>query len=114
MPIIAPTRQQTTNTQAFVQRWAAMAANDTGEPLGASQYTDRSVQVAGTFGGATVRIEGSNDGSTWATLTDPQGNALEMISAKLEMVTEATLYIRPAVVGGDGTTSLTVNLLVKE
>lgn len=114
MAVIQPTRQQTLNTRAFVQRWTPLAANDTGEPLGASQYTDRSVQVSGTFGGASVRIEGSNDGSTWAVLTDPQGNDLLLTGAKIEMVTEATLHIRPVVVGGDGTTSLTVNLLVKE
>lgn len=114
MPTITPTRVQTQNTRAFVQRWSNLAASDDGQPLGSSQYTDRSVQVSGVFGGASVRIEGSNDGTNWAPLTDPQGNQLLFVSAGLEMVTEATLHIRPLVLGGDGTTNLTVNLLVKE
>lgn len=114
MATINATRAQTQNTKAFVQQWEGMQADDDGQPLGNSQYTDRSVQVVGIFGGATLRVEGSNNGDDWAVLTDPQGNDLNFIAAKLELVSEATKYIRPLVIGGDGTTSLSVYLLVKE
>jgi hypothetical protein len=104
----------TAAVNAFVVRWANLAAGDTGEMLEAVQYTDKSVQVGGTFGvGGAVVIEGSNDGNNWATLTDPQGNALNMSSASIELVSEATRYIRPRVIG-DGTTDLTLHLLLKE
>ncbi len=113
MATINAQRLQTQNTRAFVQQWPGLAAGDDGAPLSASQYTDRSVQVTGNFGGSTVVIEGSNDGTNWSTLTDPQGNDLVLSASKIEMVTEATLFIRPRVVGG-AATNLTVSLLVKE
>lgn len=110
------TRQRTqipTNTSvALVSAWTGLQITDDGEPLVFSQYTDKSVQVSGTFGGASVVIEGRNaPGLPWATLTDPQGNDLTITTAKIEMVAEATLEIRPRIVGGDGTTNLAVHLL---
>jgi len=115
MPTIQKTNLPSGNTKTVVSRWANMANGDDGESIGFSQYTDKSVQVTGTFGaGGSVRIEGSNDGSNWAVLTDPQGNDLNITAAKIEMVTEATLYVRPRVTAGDGTTSLSVTLLMKE
>lgn len=97
-----------------VVQWASMANGDTGEQLELAQYPDRSVQVAGTFGvSGSIVIEGSNDGTNWATLTDPQGNALAFTSAKIEAVSELARYIRPRVAAGDGTTSLTVTAVMR-
>jgi hypothetical protein len=115
MATIPHSRSGTGSTAVFVATWPSLAQGDDGDALPFAQYSDKSVQVAGTFGGATLRVEGSNNGgSTWATLTDPQGNDLLITSAKIEMVTEATVLVRPIVVGGDGTTSLTVSMLCKE
>lgn len=102
------------NSRCVVAAWPNLAQSDVGAAIGNSQYTDRSFQVAGVFGGASVVVEGTNDGANWATLTDPQGNNLTFTAAKLEMVSEATLKIRPRVVGGDATTDLTVTALLKE
>lgn len=111
---IEPYRTQTQTQKAFVAHWDNITPADTCSPVQSAQYTDKSVQVFGTFGvGGAVVIQGSNDGINWATLTDPQGNPLSFTSAKIEMVSEATLMVRPAV-SGDGTTSLTVLLLAKE
>jgi hypothetical protein len=114
MATITPSRAQTQNTKAFVQQWVNMGNGDEGAPLGNSQYTDRSAQVVGFFGGASVVIEGTNNGTNWATLTDLQGNPLSFTTEKIELVAEATLQIRPRVVGGDVSTDLSVYLLVKE
>ena len=74
-------------------------------------FADRSVQVTGTFGvGGRVLLQGSNDGTNWVTLNDPQANALSFTAAGLEAVLELTQYIRPTVNAGDGTTSLTVTM----
>ena len=103
------------NTRTMIATWAGLANGDDGEWIKFSQYTDKSVQVTGIFGaGGSVAIEGSNDGVNFAVLNDPQGNPLNFTSAKLLMVTEATLYVRPRVTGGDGTTNLSVILLMKE
>ena len=113
MATIAHFRTITGNTRAFVATWTPLAAGDDGEAIEFSQYTDKSVQVTGTFGSAALRIEGSNDGVNWSVLTDPQGNDLSITSAKIEMITEATRFVRPVVVGGSAT-ALTVSMLLKE
>lgn len=88
-----------------------LTGTDDGRPEVAPQYPNKSVQVTGTFGGGTVLIEGSNDGgTTWSTLTDPQGNALSFtVTGAIEKVQENTQLIRPR--ASVGVTSVTVNLV---
>ncbi len=108
------TRPATGITSTIVAAWTGLQQGDDGDAMPFAQYTDKSVQVSGVLGGAAVVIEGSNNGgSTWATLTDPQGNDLSISTAKIEMVTEATLMVRPRIVGGDGTTNVSVHMLCK-
>lgn len=85
-----------------VATWAAMGAGDSGEAFSYSAHGDRSVQITGTFGGTTVTIEGSNDGTSWFVLTDPANAAISKTSAALVAITEATRYIRPKATGGAG------------
>lgn len=85
-----------------------LTQDDVGARLAFDEYADRSVQVAGTFGaGGSVTVEGSNDGTNWATLADPQGNPLVITTAKIEAILECVRFVRP-VAAGDGTTNLTV------
>lgn len=89
--------------------WTGLLNTDTGSVVDRVEFADRSVQVIGTFGaGGSCRIEGSNDGTNWAALTDPQGNDLNITAAKIEAVTENALYVRPNITAGDGTTNLSV------
>ncbi len=91
------------------------SGTDVGSALEMPGSADRTVQVVGTFGaGGSVRIEGSNDGTNYAVLTDPQGNALDITTAKIESIMELTRYIRPRITAGDGTTSLSVLILIKK
>ena len=90
--------------------WPSMGNGDIGQAFELFKYTDRTMQVFGTFGAAgTVTAKGSLDGSNYATLADPNGNDLALTTAKIETVLEASRYFRPEV-SGDGTTSLTVYL----
>lgn len=99
--------------QAHLVTWP-LANGDSGVPLKMPGNNDRSVQVEGTFGaGGTLLIEGSNDGTNWRTLTDPQGNPLSFTTAKIEAITELTKFIRPRVSAGDGTTALVASMLVR-
>jgi len=101
------------NERAYTARWA-LANGETGNPLEFVSYVDRSVQVTGTFGaGGTVVLEGSNDGTNYHTLTDPQGNPLSFTAAGLLAVTEVCVFVRPRVTGGDGTTALTITLCIR-
>lgn len=97
-----------------VATWPGMQVGDEGKPVELANFADRSVQVVGAFGGSGVlRIEGSLNGEDYAPLTDPQGNALDLTTAKIEAVSEVVRWVRPRVVSGDGTTALTVIMLLK-
>ena len=112
----AVTRIKTFRENSHVILWETLTTtNDTGSNLEMPGSSDRSVQVIGSFGaGGTLVIQGSNDnGTTWHTLNDPQGNALSFTTAKTEAVLELTRLIRPFISGGDGTTDLDVYMLVK-
>jgi hypothetical protein len=90
------------------------SGSDVGAPIQMAGSNDRSVQVHGTFGASgSVRIEGSNDGVNYYVLTDPQGNVLDVTTAKIEQIIEITRFIRPRITAGDGTTSLTVTMCVR-
>lgn len=105
------TRIPSALNQGYLIQWTC-ANGDDGTPFENPGSSDRSVQVTGTFGaGGTIVIEGSNDGTNYKTLTDPQGNSLSFTSASLEQVQELTRYIRPRVTAGDGTTSLVASLM---
>lgn len=102
------------NEDCHTAQWTGLLNTDDGVPLEQPSSNDRSVQVTGTFGsGGTVVIEGSNDGTNYQTLTDPQGNALSVTAARLKQISELTRFIRPRVTGGDGTTNLTVTMLIR-
>lgn len=95
-----------------VWKWVGLSATDTaGSAVPVAKFRDKSVQLRGTFGG-NCAIEGSIDnGTTWATLNDPQGNALSAISAaKIEVVLEHCTHIRPT--AGAGVTSVDVWMII--
>lgn len=108
------TRLPYAGSDVWVVAWAGLDSDDSGDPFEAPDAADRSVQITGTFGsGGTIVIQGSNDGTNYVTLTDPQGNAISKTSAGIEQIEEITRYIRPLVSAGDGTTSLAVTMLVR-
>jgi len=105
---------KTNNTRAFIAVWENLQTGDDGLPLPFSQYTDRSVQVSGDFGGGSLVIEGSNNnGASWDALSDAQGNPLNITGAKIEQILEIAALVRPRLVGG-AAGDVSVFLLVKE
>jgi len=92
--------------------WSGLLNGDDGTPFEHADFGDRSVQFQGTPGATPgIALEGSNDGTNWVVLTDPQGNAITKTAAgTLETVEENTRFTRPRVTGGDGTTNWTVTL----
>ena len=103
------------NSDFMLVTWNGMVVADTGLPFILSQYADRSVQSSGVFGsGGSVLVEGTNDSSVYAPLSDPQGNTLSMTTPKIETISEIVVAIRPRVSAGDGTTSINVSMLVRK
>jgi hypothetical protein len=95
--------------------WALMGGADVGTADQLSRYPVHSVQmgsgtVAGpgnTFGGATVVLQGSDDGITWFTLKDVTGATVSATSAARFDLNDVPKNTRPSTSGGTGT-SVTV------
>lgn len=113
MAVISATVNRLSHSVAVVQ-WANIAPGDTCRdmPTEFAEYADRSVQAAGTFGGATINLQGSNDGANYANLSDPQGVAIAFTAAGIKQVLEATKHARPAITGGTGS-SITVTMFLR-
>jgi hypothetical protein len=61
------------------------------------------VQATGTFGGASVALVMSNDGTNWASVKDLQGATIALTDAtSISEFTCSAAYIKPAVTGGTG------------
>lgn len=100
-----------TGMPACIIGWTGLLNGDTGAAVELVDYADKTVTITGTFGtGGTLVLQGSNDGTNWFSLTDPQANAISKTAAAMEAVLEAPRYIRPNVTAGDGSTSLTVQM----
>ena len=59
-----------------------------------------SVQFVGTFGSATVVLQGSNDNSNWVTLQDFEGAPISFAVTGAADFSTAMAYIRPSATGG--------------
>jgi len=87
--------------------WTGLLNGDSGEPVDLTEFSDRSVQIAGTLGtGGTIAVEGSNDGVTYYTLKDLFGNSLSTTALLLSGIAEITKWVRVRVTAGNGSTSL--------
>lgn len=76
--------------------WALTTADPTGAGITQLDYADRTFVAYGTWGGATLTIEGSNDGTNWVPLSDAAGAADATASAnKAITIVELTKFIRP-------------------
>lgn len=112
--IFTPTYGPNGQRNGAVFQWTGLLNGDSGNPLEHADFGDRCVQITGTFGaGGTIVIEGSNDGTNYVTLTDPQGNAISKTAAAIEAISENTRYVRPRVTAGDGSTDLAVTLFAR-
>jgi hypothetical protein len=92
-----------------IATWTLLDGDD-GAPFVSPVFADKAVQVSGTFGGASVIIEGSNYTSApvYAIINDPQGSGLTFTTAGIRQVLENTYYVRPRISGGSS-----VSLVVK-
>jgi hypothetical protein len=113
VPTFTKIRGPAGGIDALVATWTPLAAaGDVGQPLQRVDLSDRSVLVAGTFAGATIVLEGSNDGANWFTLASPSGAALSFTAAGLMQVNLPVAFVRPHVTLGSGA-SLTVTMTAR-
>lgn len=77
----------------------------TGDTINSFALTEQwglagSVQISGTFGGATVTLQHSNDGTTWFDAKDLNNTTVSGSTNAIFEVSLSSLYFRPAVSGG--------------
>jgi len=115
---MATVQFSSTRDGAIVVTWDALGGTDSGSPFRLPAVCDLTFQVGGTFGGATCTLQGSNDGTTWDTLTQRggSGNAghggsfpMAYTEASVHTSNETPLFVRPLNSGGTGS-SITVIL----
>lgn len=85
--------------------WSPITNGAIGTMSRARIYSEISIQVSGVFGsGGSVKIEGSNDGTNWATVSSAALTSAGFFAA----LTCLPKHLRPNCTAGDGTTALTV------
>ena len=94
--------------------WALTTADHTGAAIGPEtfQHTDICLQGTGTWGGATLALEGSNDGTNYFAVTNTAGSALTLTADGGKQAVERPLYLRPrlSTVGVGATVTVTLAL----
>lgn len=113
MPTVSPAFDFIQAQAAKVPRvtWAGIITGDTivSLPINAQAAVAGAVQISGTFGGATVVLQASNDGTNFFTMKDLTGTNISATAAGLFEFTTAALYIRPSISGGSANS---VNVLL--
>jgi hypothetical protein len=104
---------------AVIITWASIGDADTCVGVRRPDLVDRSIQVEGTPGGATIHFQGSNDSvdgsngsGNWENLTNPAGVVIAFTVPGIQQVTEATSWIRPSTGSGSGS-SLTATVCAR-
>jgi len=101
MATVSPVVKRTTEGVPYVI-WEGIVTGDTldafalPEPWGLAS----SVQVSGTFGGATVKLQQSNDSSTFLDIKDVHGTTVSATAAAIFELSLSAAYLRPAIASG--------------
>ena len=110
--------QKDFTTKVHQHIWVITSTDTAGAGVKIPGAADRTVQFLGTWGGATIQLEGSlketpdeTTGTDWFPLTDPQGNAISKSADGGEAVIENVLWVRPRATTAGSGASVTVYLL---
>lgn len=94
--------------------WALTTADPTGTGIGQVNYADRTFVAWGTWGGATLTIEGSNDGTTWVALSNAGSASRATATADAAItIVELTRYVRPKLTTVGVGATITVSLAAR-
>lgn len=110
------------NQKTRIVTWSGLLTIDSSQAVDMNNFSDKTIHIYGTFGGATVTLYGSNDprvavdraagtlfGSktaSWIICKDNLDNNIAKTAEGGDIVIENYLYNCVVVTGGDGTTSL--------
>jgi hypothetical protein len=113
MATIIPTTVEE-QVRAAGYRWTDYSTADTATPVKVQnmQGLAGSVQVTGTFGGATIALQVSNDGTNFSTLKDGTGTAITFTAAGTAEFSTAALFVKPTSTGGTAD-NVTVTVILR-
>ncbi len=100
-----------------VVTWETLTTtNDTGRAVKIPEWADKTIMFTATWGaGGSVSLEGSNDGTTYFILNEPDNTSPVTATANALMTVLANpLWVRPRVTAGDGTTDVDVKLIATQ
>lgn len=99
----------------FLISWLLTTADNDGAPIDGIEWADRSMLCQSVaWGGATVGLEGSNDGgAVYVPLADPQGGAISKSANAIEAVLELTRLMRPRLTTVGTAASITVSIIAR-
>ena len=105
---IAPTPLRRLYDKGELQVWVwSGKSGDEFDHLGPGS-ANISIQVAGTFGGAGISIDGSLDGNNFTPLSRALGERPVIKSPTIALFPGPVPFIKPRLIGGDETTNLTI------
>ena len=112
-----PSRDVGTGDGSIMQfTWALTSANADGAGFEFSEHADVTWTVTGTWGGATLKVQGSADNTTYVTtgLSNAAGGAEATASAdKVFTVIERPRYMRPILTTVGAGATLTVTAIAR-
>lgn len=98
----------------FLASWSLTTANADGAPIERVEWADRTWQAVGTWGGATLAFQGSNDGTNWFPLTNAAGGSAATLSANGGLATvELPRFVRPNLTTPGAGATITVTLCAR-
>lgn len=101
MATIQGTTDRNTANGVIIVNWALGNADD-GAPFTIPFPSSITFQASGTFGAATVVLEGSNDGTNWTTLNAVAGSTCSLTALGLRKAVEEPVFVRARSSGGTG------------
>ena len=96
---------------AILEQWLAIPNGDTGSVIERPDFIAGTITIEGTFStGGSCTLEGSNNGTDYYTLKDPQDADITLLAGGIKNIRELPRYMRPTVTAGDGSTLIDVSI----
>ena len=98
--------------------WTPVTENDSCGPVQYPKHSTKSIQVEtsgvgnNSFGGCSVALKGSNDGTNFEALSTPANAAIAITAAGIKAVLENTVQIKPVATGGTNQ-SIAITMLLE-
>lgn len=99
-----------------ILQWSLTSTNADGAPIRMPEWADITWTFTGTWGGATAKVQGSADGSTFVTtgLSNAAGGTEASASAdKIFTTIERPLYMRPILTTVGAGATITVTAVIR-